>query len=156
MTTFAKGAKAIYPGHGMVEVASIDSEFLQLQPLDETSKILVPIAKLGATGLRDIVSRDEALDVFRVVSERGHRLDRSPWCRRRKAYKEKLSGGALVEAAEVYRDLSALVGIKKLSDGERHMRGQALRLLVRELAAALEQTEERVSGELQALVGDGK
>lgn len=152
----SKGAKAVYPGHGMVEIGEVDSEFLQLQPLDETSKILVPIAKLGATGLREIVTRDEALDVFRVVAERGLRLDRSPWCRRRKAYKEKLSGGALVEAAEVYRDLSALVGVKKLSDGERHMRRQALRLLVRELAAALGRTEERVSGELQAMVGGGK
>jgi CarD family transcriptional regulator len=74
------------------------------------------------------------------------------WSRRFKANYEKLKSGDIFQVAEVVRNLALRERDKGLSAGEKRMLTKARQILVSELAAAIqgsdEQTEELIDGVL--------
>ena len=70
---------------------------------------------------------------------------------RYREYTEKIKTGSVLEIAKVLRDLFVLKGDKELSFGERKMLDTARNLLVKELAIAKSNSEEKIMEELRGI-----
>jgi CarD family transcriptional regulator len=64
---------------------------------------------------------------------------------------DKIKTGSIYDVAEVLRDLYRLKTNKQLSFGERRMLDTARTLIVKEIAIAREQAEEKVKDEIEAI-----
>lgn len=151
---------AVYPAQGIAEITGIETReiggiqelYYVLRVLGTQKHILVPVRKVHAVGLRKLVSEQEAKRILdEVLTDHNIVYERETWNRRYRRYMEKINTGDLALVAEVYRDISVLKNRKNLSYGEKKMLELAGGLLVQELAAALNRSEEEVEAELEAL-----
>ncbi len=144
MVQFKVGDHAVYPGHGVGIIASIESkeimgakhEFYSVQILETGMKIMIPAANIQKIGLRHLLSRDEANKVVEILKEKNVKIDTQTWNRRYREYMEKIKTGSVFEIAEVLRDLYVLKVDKELSFGEKKMLDTAKNLLLKELNLA--------------------
>jgi len=161
MSDFKIGDKAVYPAHGVVEVVGVDTKeinkticaFYVLRVLENEMQIMVPKTKAEQVGLRQVVSAQEANEVFDVLRDQDVHIDKQTWNRRYRGFMEKIKTGSLFDVAEVYRDLFRLKSTKNLSFGERRMLDTARTLMVKELAVARKWTEAKVEQELEKACG---
>ncbi|HVK77522.1 MAG TPA: CarD family transcriptional regulator [Kofleriaceae bacterium] len=161
MSEFKIGDKAVYPAHGVVEVAGVDTKeingsvcaFYVLKVLENGMQIMVPKQKADQVGLRPVVTSQEANEVFEVLRDQDVHIDKQTWNRRYRGFMEKIKTGSLFDVAEVYRDLFRLKSTKNLSFGERRMLDTARTLMVKELAVARRWTEQKVEQELEKACG---
>ena len=112
------------------------------------------MSKVASVGLRDVITKKDASNVFTVLKERDVRIDNTTWNRRYRRYLDKIKSGDIMEVAEVLRDLYILKEDKPLSFGERKMLDTARELLVQELSVSRGVTDESVLGELRDIFGD--
>jgi CarD family transcriptional regulator len=159
MLQFQVGDKAVYPAQGVAEVVGIDQKeisskihkFYVLKVLDSDMRILVPVDKAEAVGLRAVVQEDQIEEVYDILREKEIHVDKQTWNRRYRGFMEKIKTGSLFEVAEVFRDLYRLKETKTLSFGERRMLDTAKNLIVKELSVAKGTTEVKVEKELERL-----
>lgn len=141
MTQFKVGDHAVYPGHGVGKIHSIESKeilgtihmFYSVMILETGMKIMIPAANIKSVGLRPLISRDEAEKVVDILKEKNIKIDTQTWNRRHRDYKEKINTGSVYEIAEVLRDLYVLKTDKELSFGEKSMLDSAKNLLLKEI-----------------------
>jgi CarD family transcriptional regulator len=146
MSHFKVGDHAVYPGHGVGRIASIESkeimgtshEFYSIQILETGMKIMIPASNIVKIGLRPLISKDEANKVVEILKEKDVKIDTQTWNRRYRDYMEKIKTGSVFEIAEVLRDLYVLKVDKELSFGEKKMLDTAKNLLLKELNLAPE------------------
>lgn len=158
---FVVGDNAVYPGHGVGEVTSIETKeimgskhvFYSIRILESGMKIMVPKSNVQAVGLRPIISKDEAGKVLEILKQKNVKIDNQTWNRRYREYMEKIKTGSVYEIAEVLRDLFLLRVDKELSFGERKMLDTARSLLLKELSLATSQTELSEQDEVKAIFG---
>jgi CarD family transcriptional regulator len=158
-TAFAVGDKAVYPVHGVAEVVDIENREIGGAPQDvyvlkiiETGlTIMVPCGNASAVGLREVINRDEAREVYEILRSTEGASDHQTWNRRYREYMEKIKTGSVFEIAEVLRDLALLRRNKELSFGERRMLETARGLLVRELALAESAAEAEIEREIDRI-----
>lgn len=156
---FKVGDKAVYPGHGVGEVIAIQKSeiggsiqtFYVLKILDNGMKIMVPMLQAQQVGLREIISSEEANEVFDILREKEVSVDTTTWNRRYREYMEKIKTGSVFEVAEVLRDLYLLKMEKDLSFGERKMLDMARNLLIKELSLAKKMDENQVEDEFRRI-----
>jgi len=156
---FQVGDKAVYPAHGVGEVMGIESrsfgqqkkEFYIIKILDSGMKIMVPTDNASQVGLRQVISEEEADEVFNILKAPEVAVDTQPWNRRYREYMEMLKSGSPFEVAKVLRDLYRLKFDKDLSFGERRLLDTARSLLVKELALARSCEESAVELDIQQL-----
>jgi CarD family transcriptional regulator len=159
MDTFKVGDKAVYPGHGVAEVIAIKQMELsgqelsvyELEILDNGMKVYIPTSNVKAVGMREIISEDEADDVFKILRKKEKVVESTTWNRRYREYMEKIKTGSVFEVAKVLRDLYLLKGDKDLSFGERKMLDTARSLLVKEIAIAKNMTEDEIENEFKVI-----
>ncbi len=157
--SFKVGDKAVYPAHGVGEVTSIEKReiggtsqtFYILKILDNGMRIMVPMLQAQQVGLREIISSEEADEVFDILREKEISVDTTTWNRRYREYMEKIKTGSVFEVAEVLRDLYLLKMEKDLSFGERKMLDTARNLLIKELSLAKKMNEEAVEDEFRRI-----
>ena len=160
MINFQVGDKAVYPTQGVAEVIGIEEKeisgrthrFYSLRVLDSGMKILVPVDKADHVGLRGVIGEPEVREIYDVLAQTDIPRDKQTWNRRYRAFMDKLRTGSLLEAAEVYRDLSRLKNEKALSYGERKMLEQARGLVLKELAVARDLPEDELELEILRLI----
>lgn len=160
MYAFKVGDNAVYPGHGVGKVVSIDTKeilgqkknFYTIQILDSGMKIMVPLDNVKSVGLRPIISSSEATEVLNILKMTEVKIDNQTWNRRYREYMEKIKTGSVFEIAAVLRDLFLLKVDKELSFGERKMLDTARGLLMKELTLATTQ-EELGTEEVKAIFG---
>ncbi len=160
MDAFKVGDNAVYPGHGVGKVISIDTKeilgqkknFYTIQILDSGMKIMVPLDNVKSVGLRPIISPSEATEVLNILKMTEVKIDNQTWNRRYREYMEKIKTGSVFEIAAVLRDLFLLKVDKELSFGERKMLDTARGLLMKELTLATTQ-EELGTEEVKAIFG---
>jgi CarD family transcriptional regulator len=153
------GDKAVYPAHGVGEVTAIEKKeiggslqtFYILKILDNGMKIMVPMLQAQQVGLREIISKEEADEVFDILREKEISVDTTTWNRRYREYMEKIKTGSVFEVAEVLRDLYLLKMEKDLSFGERKMLDTARNLLIKELSLAKKMDENQVEDEFRRI-----
>ncbi len=156
---FQVGDKAVYPAQGVAEVVSIDikdiagtpQKFYVLRILDTDRKIMVPVSNADAVGLRQVISETEIREIFDILEERTIGFDTQTWNRRYRGFMDKIKTGSIYDVAEVLRDLYRLKTNKQLSFGERRMLDTARTLIVKEIAIAREQAEDKVKEEIEAI-----
>lgn len=156
---FSVGEVAVYPGHGVGRIESIEErEFLGtkkayyiMRILDTDMTIMVPVDGAENAGLRCVVGMDEVKKVYEILKEKNVVHDNSPWNRRYKEYMEKLKSGSLLDVALVLRELYTLRYWKELSFGEKKMFEMAKNLLKKELSFALNKGEDVIEAEIESI-----
>lgn len=156
---FAVGDKVVYPAHGVAEVVSIEEReiggnalhFYVLRVMENGMRVMVPTSNADQIGLREIVTSDEADQVFDVLKKREKITESVTWNRRYREYMEKIKTGSIFEVAKVLRDLYVLKGDKELSFGERKMLDTARSLLVREISLSKGMTQEEVETKFRTI-----
>ncbi|MBC7421263.1 MAG: CarD family transcriptional regulator [Bdellovibrio sp.] len=146
MSQFKVGDHAVYPGHGVGKIHSIESKeilgtihlFYSVMILETGMKIMIPAANIKSVGLRPLISKEEAEKVVRILKDKNVKIDTQTWNRRYRDYMEKIKTGSVFEIAEVLRDLYVLKVDKELSFGEKKMLDTAKNLLLKELNLAPE------------------
>lgn len=160
MEAFKVGDNAVYPGHGVGKVISIDTKeilgqkksFYSIQILKTGMKIMVPLDNVKSVGLRPIISAAEADQVLEILRTTDVKIDNQTWNRRKREYMEKIKTGSVFEIAAVLRDLLLLKFVKVLAPSEKTMLETARNLLLKELSLA---TSEEVleKEEVKAIFG---
>ncbi|NQZ00492.1 MAG: CarD family transcriptional regulator [Bdellovibrionales bacterium] len=161
MVTFQVGDNAVYPGHGVGEVTSIETKeimgskhsFYSIKILETGMKIMVPTNNAEAVGLRPIISKKEAGRVLDILKQTDVKIDNQTWNRRYREYMEKIKTGSVYEIAEVLRDLFVLKVDKELSFGERKMLDTARSLLLKELSLATSKQSLEEEEKVAAIFG---
>lgn len=151
------GDMVVYPAQGVARVEGLEEKvigdiamrFFVLRVLDSDKKIMVPENKVSDVQIRHVISEDEVDEVFDILRDRNVSFDHGTWNRRYRAYVDKIKTGMIFEIAEVLRDLNLIKVDKNLSFGERKMLDTARRLLIQELAVAMDSSEEEVERELE-------
>ncbi len=146
MVQFKVGDHAVYPGHGVGKISSIEykeilgtkHEFYSVLIIETGMKIMIPAANIKSVGLRPLISKEEALKVVGILKDKNVKIDTQTWNRRYRDYMEKIKTGSVFEIAEVLRDLYVLKVDKELSFGEKKMLDTAKNLLLKELNLAPE------------------
>lgn len=159
MLEFKIGDMAVYPAHGVGEIQGVETKeiagnsqsFYVIRILDNGMKIMIPTDNVACVGLRSIIKKNEAEEVFEILKEREIVVDHQTWNRRYREYNEKIKTGSLYEIAEVLRDLYLLKKEKDLSFGERKMLDTAQTLLVKEISIARKIDEEQIEEEIKRL-----
>lgn len=156
---FKVGDKAVYPAQGVAEVMSIEEReiagsrqrFYVLKILDSERRIMVPVKNADVVGLRNVICEAEIREIFEILRERTVAYDNQTWNRRYRGFMDKIKTGSIYDVAEVLRDLYRLKTEKSLSFGEKRMLENARGLVVKELAIALDRTEDSVREEIEAI-----
>lgn len=146
MGQFKVGDHAVYPGHGVGRISSIEykeilgtkHEFYSVLIIETGMKIMIPAANIKSVGLRPLISKEEAMKVVTILKDKNVKIDTQTWNRRYRDYMEKIKTGSVFEIAEVLRDLYVLKVDKELSFGEKKMLDTAKNLLLKELNLAPE------------------
>lgn len=164
MSSFKVGDNAVYPGHGVGRILSIETKeilgnkqtFYSIQIIETGMKIMIPQNNVVSVGLRPIISKAEAQKVVGILKEKDVKVDNQTWNRRYREYMEKIKTGSVYEIAEVLRDLFVLKIDKELSFGERKMLDTARNLLLKELTLATSESELFEEEEVKSIFGVGQ
>ena len=104
---------------------------------------MVPTAKAEGIGVRDIIDKETAGKVFKVLETDSTQMDTN-WNKRYRDNMEKMKSGDVYEVADVVRNLSFKQKEKGLSTGEKKMLLNAKQILVSELVLAEHATQDEV------------
>ena len=159
---FKIGDLAVYPGHGVGSIESIEARrissgavqrFYIIKVLGSGATIMVPLDNEKVVGLRKVIGKSAASKVYQILKERNDMSpDKQTWNRRYREYMEKVKTGCVMEVERVFRDLYLLKADKELSFGERRMLDTARGLLVKELSIARKQAENKIEAELHKIL----
>ena len=158
---FQIGDKAVYPGHGVGVIESIETKqisgrellFYMLKIVDSGMTIMIPHDNANAVGLRCVIRKPEITKVFQILKAKDVEVDTQTWNRRYREYMEKINTGSIFEIAEVIRDLHLLKTEKELSFGERKILDMAKGLLIKELAIVRNVKETDIQKEIRHIFG---
>ena len=153
---FKVGDLAVYPAHGVGRIEGLESKdisglkqsFFIMRILENDMIIMIPTQNVNNVGLRQVVSREQVKEIYRILKNREVSLETQNWNRRYREYMEKIKTGSVFEIAAVLRDLSLLRLDKDLSFGERKMLDMARALLVKEVSVAMGQPEAKVETDI--------
>ncbi len=162
MDLFEVGDYAVYPGHGVGKIVSVESKeimghphkFYSIEIIEGGMKIMVPSNNVKNVGVRPLITEKEAGDVLDLLQRPTDvKIDNQTWNRRYREYMEKIKTGSVYEIAEVLRDLFLLRVDKELSFGERKMLDTARSLLIKELALATKEEENQMATKVADIFG---
>jgi len=140
---FNIGDNIVYPMHGAGTIDAIEEkevlgETLQyyIINLPGEVKVMVPTAKAEAMGVRNIINKQEAGQVLKVLEANETEMSDN-WNKRYRDNLDKMKTGDIFEVADVVRNLSFKQKEKgTLSTGEKKMLNNAKLILVSELVLA--------------------
>jgi len=156
---FKIGEVAVYPGHGVGKIESIEEKefsgtrqaFYIMRILDTDMTIMIPVDGEKNAGLRCSVGSTEVSRVYEILNDRNIAHDNAPWNRRYKEYMERIKSGSIFEVATVLRELYTLRIDKELSFGEKKMFEIARNLIKKELSIALDKEEAQIECEIESI-----
>ncbi len=159
--SYSVGDTVVYPHHGAAVIERTERRVLEGEERDYLVlkvtygdlTLMVPADATDAVGLRDVVTPEQADQVVEVLRRRDGSMPTN-WSRRFKANYEKLRSGDIFEVAEVVRNLTLREADKGLSAGEKRMLTKARQVLVSELSAAIDKSEDDTEAFLDDLLID--
>jgi CarD family transcriptional regulator len=157
---FEIGDFAVYPGHGVGAIESIESmdmggkvqDFYVLSILDTQMTIKVPKDNAGPAGMREVIGPDKIPEVYKILKSKEIPNNHQPWNQRYRGYMERIQSGSIFEVAKVFRELYSLKSEKGLSFGEKKLMDTAQKLLIKELAVSKDAEEADVGKEIQGIL----
>lgn len=139
---FNVGDKVVYPMHGAGTIEAIEDKDIlgekqsyYIIKMPGEVKVMVPTSKAEDIGVRDIIDRDTASNVFKVLKTDSTEMSMN-WNKRYRDNMDKMKSGDAYEIADVVRNLSFKQKEKGLSTGEKKMLLNAKQILVSELTLA--------------------
>jgi len=146
---FEPGEKVMYPQFGLGTVAEVTEKevngsahrFYRLEFPVKQMEILVPVQRAKENGLRRVMTRKEVKELVKHLTESPGGAKSQQWHRWRKKTLEQLKSGDPLEIANIFRYLRTLENSKGLSFTERKILTQVERMLVAEIAVAMQVTE---------------
>jgi RNA polymerase-interacting CarD/CdnL/TRCF family regulator len=153
------GDRVVYPNQGLCTVTEIKTEeiagqrlvFVSLVFSDTGAKVKVPQAKLVKNGVRRVATVDDVKAVFDFLKSDSERASLD-WKKRARDNTARLAEGGLLGLAEVVKGLQVLSELRPLPPKERGQYDDARRLLVEELAAALNLTTADAEDSIDVLL----
>ena len=147
---FNVGDKIVYPMHGAGTIDSIEEknilgekqEYYIIKMPNEV-KVMVPVNNAEQIGVRNIIDKSQADDVFKVFDQNETEMSNN-WNKRYRDNMEKMKSGNIYEVADVVRNLSFKQKEKGLSTGEKKMLLNAKQILVSELTLAENSQKEKI------------
>lgn len=157
---FEIGDFAVYPGHGVGAIESIEKmdmggkvqDFYVLSILDTQMTIKIPKENAGTTGMREVIAPGKIPEIYEILKSKDVPNNHQPWNQRYRGYMERIQSGSIFEVAKVFRELHSLKSEKGLSFGERKLMDTAQKLLVKELAISKDTEEADVGKEIQGIL----
>ena len=147
---FNVGDKIVYPMHGAGTIDSIEEKDIlgekqsyYILKMPSNVKVMIPTAKAEEVGVRNIIDKQSAEKVFKVLSQDETEMEKN-WNKRYRDNMDKMKSGDIYEVADVVRNLSFKQKEKGLSTGEKKMLNNAKQILVSELVLAEHATQEEV------------
>ncbi len=151
---FNVGDKVVYPMHGAGVIDAIEEKDIlgtkqayYILKMPGEVKVMVPTAKAEEIGVRNIIDKDSAEKVFRVLESDETEMSMN-WNKRYRDNMEKMKTGDIYKIADVVRNLSFKQKEKGLSTGEKKMLNNAKQILVSELVL----TEHSSQDEIEKMV----
>ena len=153
---FKVGDKAVYPGHGVGQITSIEDKdimgskltFYSMKIMESGTKIMIPKNRLKSVGVRPVASKQEAKEVMDIISEakleEASKIVGKNWQKRHQSYMDKIKTGSIYEIAKVIRDLNQIKEEKELSYGEKRMMDKAKNILYSELSLTMDKKDLQV------------
>lgn len=153
------GDKIVYPMHGAgiidrveeKEILGSRKKYYILNVPCGDMKIMIPIDKCDAIGIRDIINKNDLSNVYDVLREDSSTMP-SNWNRRNRENMERLKTGSILEAAAVVRNLWRMENNKPLSTGEKKLLTTALQILVSELILVQESSFDDVKEQIRQAI----
>lgn len=147
---FNIGDKVVYPMHGAGVIEGIEEKSVlgekqnyYIIKMPGEVKVMVPTAKAGDVGVRDIIDSNATSKVFKVLESSSAEIEMN-WNKRYRDNMEKMKSGDIYEVADVVRSLSFKQKEKGLSTGEKKMLLNAKQILVSELTLAENSKKEEI------------
>lgn len=156
---FNVGDKIVYPMHGAGVIERIEEKeilgekrnyFIIKMPIGDM-KVMVPVANVDEVGVREIISKEQVLEVMEVLEGHKTKMPQN-WNRRYRANMERIKTGDILEIASVVRNLTLLDNEKSLSTGERKMLSNAKQMLLSELVLVTEESMEDVEEKMNIAI----
>ena len=147
------GDKAVYPGHGVGQITSIEDKdimgnkltFYSMEIFESGTKIMIPKNRLKSIGIRPVASKKQAKEVINILSDKNNeenqKFSGKNWQKRHQSYMDKIKTGSIYEIAKVIRDLNHIKEEKELSYGEKRMMDKAKNILYSELSLTVDKKE---------------
>ena len=153
---FELGEKVMYPQFGLGTIAGVtkkevngsDLSFYRLEFPLKQMEILVPVKRATENGLRRVMSSADVDAILSYLSCASPTTKPQQWHRWRKKTIEQLKSGEPLEIAKIFCYLNSLECKKGLSFTERKILIQVERMLVSEIAAAMQITEAKAEAVL--------
>lgn len=147
---FNIGDKVVYPMHGAGTIEAIEEKDIlgekqayYIIKMPGEVKCMVPTAKAQEIGVRDIIDKETAGKVFKVLEQNSTEMAMN-WNKRYRDNMDKMKSGDVYEIADVVRNLSFKQKEKGLSTGEKKMLLNAKQILVSELTLAEHAKQDEV------------
>lgn len=140
---FSIGDKVVYPMHGAGIIEAIEEKeilgerkryYVMKMPIGDM-KVMIPINNVDCIGIRDVIDRNDADKVFKVLELRCDEQSAN-WNKRYRENMSKIKSGNIFEVAGVVKSLVLRERTKGLSTGERKMLNSAKQILISELVLA--------------------
>lgn len=158
---FHRGDLVYYPSHGLARIVAVRKERMDnqtltlyvLELLGQGCVIKIPAHRALDLGLRPIVNRGQVKKIFQILTTQPQNL-RASWGKRLRDNEEKLRKGSPFEMAEILRDLLSIQNRKGkgLSFAERRQLELVKQRLIKELAFAVNEDEERMALRVEELI----
>lgn len=139
---FNVGDKIVYPMHGAGVIESIEEKEIlgekqayYILKMPGEVKVMVPTSKAQEIGVREIIDKDTAGKVFKVLEKNQTEMALN-WNKRYRDNMDKMKSGDIYEIADIVRNLAFKQKDKGLSTGEKKMLVNAKQILVSELVLA--------------------
>ena len=144
------GDEVVYPMHGAGRIVAIEEREVMeekqsyyILEMPGEVKVMIPTAKAEEVGVRNIIDKQSAEKVFKVLSQDETEMEKN-WNKRYRENMDKMKSGNIYEIADVVRNLSFKQKEKGLSTGEKKMLYNAKQILVSELVFAENSTQNEV------------
>ena len=157
---FSVGDKIVYPMHGAGTIDSIEEKDILGETIPEEKqsyyilkmpsdvKVMIPTAKAEEVGVRNIIDKQSAEKVFKILGQDETEMDKN-WNKRYRNNMDKMKSGDIYEVADVVRNLSFKQKEKGLSTGEKKMLNNAKQILVSELVLAEHANKDEVEEQIE-------
>ena len=150
---FKVGDKAVYPGHGLGRITSIETKeilgarqkFYSILLTSSDMKIMIPENRMKTVGLRSITTRKIADTVLEILQDR--KTDYSlvetgkNWSKRYQEYMKIIKTGNIIRTVQVFRELLNIDEKKGLSFYERQLMLTVCKMIFDEMSMIIPVTE---------------
>ena len=150
---FSIGDKVLYPIHGAGVIEDIEKkevlgevqEYYILKMPANHMNVMVPVKQMKKLGVREILSKEEMDQVFKIFTQEDESKLPKNWNRRYRYNMDRIKSGDIEEIAKVVLCLEILDHEKSLSTGERKMLNNAKQIIISEMILVYGKDEEELS-----------